>query len=137
REETGLSGPIEREAFARLPPMPPGTTARLRRIAFERLAPAVTAADFDATSDALHEFNRIVGEYFAPAQGGTYAHPRMRRLVAELRRAGITGVGQSSWGPTIFALLPDANAAEGLRENLVSTRQWSDCTLQVAAASDA
>jgi predicted sugar kinase len=62
----------------------------------------------------LHDFNARVGDVFAAAQGGTYAHPRLTELVAFIREQGIAGVGQSSWGPTIFAIVGDKDRADDL-----------------------
>ncbi|MEX0704728.1 MAG: hypothetical protein WD069_21700 [Planctomycetales bacterium] len=133
-EDAGLSGRAEREAFAQLPPMPSSTTAGLRSMAFDALLPSVTAGDFAAASESLHAFNRIVGEYFAAAQGGPYAHPRMRRLVEWLRAEGTAGVGQSSWGPTLFALARDGRAAAELALALEADPRWSACAVRVAGA---
>lgn len=130
--ESGLSGSSERDAFARLPPMPQDTTDRLCGILLLHLVPAVIEADFQATSDALYSFGQLVGEYFAPVQGKTYAHPSMRRLVKHLRAEGIRGVGQSSWGPTIFALLPHQGAAEELVNSLSADDRWQNCQFHIA-----
>jgi len=35
-------------------------------------------------------------------------------LIAELRRAGVRAVGQSSWGPTAFAVVGDSDTALSL-----------------------
>ncbi len=40
------------------------------------------------------------------------------RALARLEAAGIEGVGQSSWGPTGFALLPSAAEAERAAQDL-------------------
>lgn len=131
-EGTGLWGQTESDAFARLPPMPHETTGRLCQLLLLHLLPALTEADFDATGDALYEFGRTVGEYFAPVQGGTYANPRMRELVAHLRKQGVRGVGQTSWGPTLFVLCPDTDSAERLQGDLAAEDRWSDCYLPIA-----
>jgi predicted sugar kinase len=39
-------------------------------------------------------------------------------VVAYLRGQGVRGVGQSSWGPTVFAVLGDADEAEALARRL-------------------
>jgi len=36
-------------------------------------------------------------------QGGAYASPRVSQVLDWLRSKGLTGLGQSSWGPTGFA----------------------------------
>ena len=61
---------------------------------------------------AIGEIQRRVGDYFAPAQGGRYASPAVAAVVARLRARGVRGVGQSSWGPTVFAVVrrPEAEA---------------------------
>jgi predicted sugar kinase len=41
---------------------------------------------------------------FAAAQGGTYSSMRVAELVGFIRRQGVAGVGQSSWGPGVFAV---------------------------------
>jgi beta-RFAP synthase len=131
-DATGLSGNAELDAFARLPAMPAGTTGRLCSILLLELLPAVLEADFDTCGAALYEFGRLVGDYFAPVQGGTYATPATTELVRRLRQRGIRGVGQTSWGPTLFALCPDPPAAEELKRDLAASR-WCDCRFSIAA----
>jgi len=129
----GLAGAAEVDAFQRLPGMSQKTTDRLCRIALGELLPAVLEADFDACGEALYEFGRLVGEYFAPVQGGVYADRSMETLVAQLRRRGIRGVGQTSWGPTLFALCPGAAEAESLAADLRGAGDWNDCRIRVVA----
>lgn len=109
--ERGLSGGDERQAFADLPPVSPGTTAELARLALLHLAPAAAAAHFEEFSDSLLAFNRLAGLCFAARQGGAYASAALARLIERMQESGARGVGQSSWGPTLFALLPDAARA--------------------------
>jgi beta-RFAP synthase len=110
----GRSGGDEDEAFRRLPALPEAVVTRLRDELMRRLLPAAQRADFDAFSDSLYRFNRAAGECYTPYQTGPYASPRLAALVDEMRGAGVRGVGQSSWGPTLFALLPNQAAAEQL-----------------------
>jgi predicted sugar kinase len=101
-----LSGETEKQAFRELSGMSAETFNRANDVLHNLLVPAVAEANFEQCGEALYEFGRIVGEYFAPVQGGVYADPAMAELVSELRQAGVKGVGQTSWGPTIFALCP-------------------------------
>jgi beta-RFAP synthase len=129
----GASGAGEQSAFERLPPMPVATTDRLCAIALRELLPAVHAGDFADFSAALLEFGCRVGEYFWPVQGGVFAGPRTERLVERARAYGVTGVAQTSWGPTICCWCPDAPAADRLERLIAEDRQWSDCVCRIAA----
>lgn len=97
-----MHGPAEVDAFARLPAT--SDVAGLSRLVLLGLLPALLERDLATFGAALHEFNRKAGEAFAPVQGGPYASPQIAGLVAELRAMGLHGVGQSSWGPTVFAV---------------------------------
>lgn len=132
-ETPGLSGAEERNAFAALPPMPQALTGELCRVALLELLPAVLEAEFDTCGDALHEFGRQVGGYFAPVQGGVYADPSMRELATHLRRGGIRGVGQSSWGPTTFVLCRHHSEAVGVIRDLTRDARWAACGFRAAA----
>jgi beta-ribofuranosylaminobenzene 5'-phosphate synthase len=101
----GLHGPPEVEAFAELAcaDQQPRTDA-LCRLVLLGMLPALMERDLSAFGEALYEFNRRVGEMFAPWQGGTYASPRTAALVDFFRNSGVAGTGQSSWGPTAFAI---------------------------------
>ncbi len=98
----GLHGAAEARAFAALPPMPETETDRLCRLVLLGVMPAVAEVDLDGFGAALEEIQHRVGSWFAPAQGGVFASPRLATLVAWLRSEGLRGVGQSSWGPTIY-----------------------------------
>lgn len=104
-------GDRERHAFASAKG---GDSDALRRLAEEEMLPAARRGDLDAFGEAVHEFNRRAGEPFAAAQGGPYSSPEVAALIADVRAAGARGVGQSSWGPTVFALAPDGDTALSL-----------------------
>lgn len=124
-------GAEEEQALSTLPPPVSGTTECLIRLAGERLLPAVAAADFAACSEALYEFNRQSGMLYEAVQGGPYNGAEVASTVELCRRLGVRGVGQSSWGPTVFALLPDEGAA---RDFVVRVAE-SDCQLQSTIAA--
>jgi beta-ribofuranosylaminobenzene 5'-phosphate synthase len=116
----GLHGVREEKAFARLAvgEAAPARTDVLCRLVLLGLLPALVECDADAFGEALHDFNARVGEVFAPVQGGLYASPRVAELVAFVRSQGIPGVGQSSWGPTVFAVVADEDHAKHLADRL-------------------
>jgi beta-RFAP synthase len=109
--QCGLSGPKELSAFEKLPPIPPAVTAELHEIAEARVLPAARQSDFPTFSEAIHDYGRTAGECFAPIQGGPYASETIARTVAAIRDLGVPAAGQSSWGPTVFAITEDQRQA--------------------------
>jgi beta-RFAP synthase len=116
----GLHGAAEREAFAHLAEGPGGLacTEALCRLALLGLLPAAAEHDLAAFGAALYDFNRRSGEMFAAVQGGLYASAAVAALVEFVRSQGVAGVGQSSWGPAVFAVLADEDQAEHLARQL-------------------
>jgi beta-RFAP synthase len=108
----GYHSHAESEAFARLCE---GSTRlatdRLCRLLLLGMLPALADLDLPAFGEALYEYNRLVGEAFRPLQRGVYTHSCAEEAVAYLRNQGITGVGQSSWGPSLFAVVENADRA--------------------------
>jgi predicted sugar kinase len=79
---------------------------------------ALIERDCSAFGEALYDFNARVGEVFAPVQGGRYATPLVAEIVKFCRQRGVRGVGQSSWGPAVFAVTPDGEQANYLQAEL-------------------
>lgn len=114
----GLHGTAERRAFDENLQDTEKDTEAVCRLVLLGLLPALAERDLPTFAEALYEFNRRVGEMFRPIQGGIYAQPRTQELVDLIRGFGISGVGQSSWGPTVFAIASSGEAdrlAEYLR----------------------
>ncbi|MEM9657092.1 MAG: hypothetical protein AAF961_01915 [Planctomycetota bacterium] len=132
RRSVGLSGEIESEVFKRLPPTPDDDAKRLERLAECDILPAVRANNFAAVGEALYEYGRLSGECFASVQGGPYASGQIASCVNRLRSWGIAGVGQSSWGPTVFALVESAAAANAILRDLAQLDQGEQCELSIA-----
>ena len=107
----GLSGLPESQAFAMLPPVPLRTTDRLRGLLGDRIVPAVVAGNFVEFSQAVFEYGYLSGECFASCQGGPYASATLASMVQAIRQAGFAGVGQSSWGPTLYVWLASQQQA--------------------------
>ena len=110
----GLHGDAEQSAFAALPPFEEAIAGRLCRVLAMRLLPGVAEADFAAVSEAVAEIQDRIGHYFSPAQNGLYSSPGVAEVHRWLRKSGVVGLGQSSWGPTGFALVESAARGESL-----------------------
>lgn len=122
----GLAGRDEESAIAALPAVSPAVTQTLVTIAQDELFPAAARSDFAAFSDSLYRYGELAGQCYAPRQGGPFNGPLLTKLVGTLRELGIAGVGQSSWGPTIFAACPDQRAAESCVAQFQQT--WRETT---------
>lgn len=110
----GLHGAQEKQAFADLPKFSEERAGHLCRLALMGALPALAERDIQAFGAAVSGIQEVVGDHFAPAQGGRYASPRVARALAWLGGHGAAGIGQSSWGPTGFALVESEVAAHGL-----------------------
>jgi beta-RFAP synthase len=110
----GLHGQKEVQAFQAMRPMSAALAGDLCRRVLMQLLPALTEEDFGNFSDAVTYIQERVGDQFASFQGGRYASSRVAGVLAWLRDQGISGLGQSSWGPTGFALCESAVAADRL-----------------------
>ena len=116
----GLSGAGEERAFGTLGSMPSALSERLCRLVVMDLLPAVQSGCLAGFSRAVYEYGRLVGEFFAPVQGGIFGHPATDALIERLRAAGICGAGQTSWGPTVFAFVPDVATGQQVAAELAS-----------------
>ncbi len=121
----GLSGKEEANAFATLGDTR-GITDVICRIVLLRLLPALIEEDIVAFGKAMSEIDQQTGLFFYQAQGGVYRDVA-DRLVAGLLDAGAYGVGQSSWGPCLYALVDDANedAVVRVAQKQFEEKGWS------------
>jgi beta-RFAP synthase len=133
----GLHGRDESRAFASLPATAERVTDRMCRIVLTYLLPAVVEHDLASFGSALGDLQALVGSLFAPAQGGAYSAAQADSMALELRRMDFVGIGQSSWGPSLYAFTdlprPDLTAQAG---RLRARPAFADASLVVTAANN-
>jgi beta-ribofuranosylaminobenzene 5'-phosphate synthase len=106
----GLSGREEKRAIAGLAPLPQSHAADICHQVLMRVLPGAAGADFAAFAAGINHVQQLLGEHFAPAQNGSaYTSAAVARAVRQWPQAA---VGQSSWGPTGFAIFPSSEAAQ-------------------------
>lgn len=116
---TGVHGGSEIEAFRALPEFPAEVAAELCRRVLMQALPAVTEQDLPVFGAAIHEIQCRVGDHFAAAQGGgRYTSAAVGDVLEWLREQGVACVGQSSWGPTGFAVLENEGVARTLLDSM-------------------
>lgn len=99
----GLDGADEIAAFETSPAYTEEARAALEARILERALPALETENFDVFCGEVGHLQARMGDYFAPSQGGVFTSPRVGAVLEALRADGVTGLGQSSWGPTGFA----------------------------------
>jgi beta-RFAP synthase len=110
----GLDGADEVAAFETSPNYSEEERNALERRVLEVALPALEAQDFDVFCKEVGHLQARMGEYFSPSQGGTFTSPRVGAVLETLRAEGVTGLGQTSWGPTGFAFADAEAGAEQL-----------------------
>jgi beta-ribofuranosylaminobenzene 5'-phosphate synthase len=115
----GLSGPDERAAIAALPSLPQAQAADICHQVLMRVLPGAAEAQFAAFATGINRVQRLLGDHFAPAQSGNrWTSSAIARLMQwwQTSAGDTAAIGQSSWGPTGFAIVPSTAAAQRLIE---------------------
>jgi beta-ribofuranosylaminobenzene 5'-phosphate synthase len=138
--QPGIHGEQEIAAFQQLPIFSETLAAHLCRHVLMQAMPALLEKDLPAFGRSIQELQAHVGDYFAPAQGGRYASPLVGTVLEYLAECGADCFGQSSWGPTGFAVFASQQEAEQNVQRL-QTRfndqalSWQICRARNAGAS--
>ena len=114
----GLHGAGEVDAFSSLPEFPQSNAAHFCHLVMMKVLPGILECRLPSVAEAIGEIQQVVGDHFAPAQGGRFTSPVVADALNWIRSQGLTGVGQSSWGPTGFALLEDAAQGQWVEKGL-------------------
>lgn len=130
-DQAGISGSVEAEAIQKLGSMPVSLTDKLCRLILMQLIPSIRVQDFEGFSAGLTEYGHAVGEFFEPAQGGIFAHPRMAELENLLSSKGIQGMAQTSWGPTLSVVCRDSTHAEYVSSIIFENGYGEFCSIKI------
>ncbi|HET9207586.1 MAG TPA: beta-ribofuranosylaminobenzene 5'-phosphate synthase family protein [Burkholderiaceae bacterium] len=116
----GLSGAREAKAIAALPTFGVAQAAELCHQVLMRVLPGAASDEFATFAAGINRVQAMLGAHFAPAQDGSpWTSASVGRLLQWVRgHAGDqAAVGQSSWGPTGFAIVPSVAAAQRLQDD--------------------
>jgi len=114
-QHRGMHGADEIATFAKLAPMSAAEAAHICRLILIKALPALAEYDIANFGVAIKELQARLGDYFAPAQGGSrFLSGDVAAVLETLDGAGAFGIGQSSWGPTGFAFAASAQDAHRL-----------------------
>jgi beta-RFAP synthase len=136
----GLHGAEERRALASLAPFPQALAAHLCHLVLMRILPGAAEHHFAPFAEGLTDMQQTIGEYFASAQGGVFASPDVERVLRAVAAERTAGIGQTSWGPTGFAILPsapDADSALATAREAARAMPHIECTVVAARNSGA
>jgi len=115
--ERGLAGHDEANAMATLAPMPAAHAAEICHEVLMRVLPGAASAEFDTFALGVSRVQQLLGEHYAPAQNErAYTSAAVGRLMHWVGTSATqpAAIGQSSWGPTGFAIVASQSRAEAL-----------------------
>ena len=135
KDENGLSGSMEIDAFKNLPATPASTRDQMIDLVRNQMIPGVTQSNYDLFADGLFEYGRRSGMMFAPIQNGPYNGQSIEKLVNQIHEFGVHAVGQSSWGPCVFAITRDDKTASDL-VSFVTSQYPNRCETNITCADN-
>ena len=97
-----------------------------------KLIPAVLERDAEGFGKALTGIQMTVGRIYQPVQEQIF-NPASQWLIPILNRSGALGIGQSSWGPTVYAFTDTPAAAREIAARLeAEARDRAEITIVAA-----
>ena len=132
----GLANSEETVAFDKLTKMPAQDVAQICRLIMLKLLPAIAEKDIESFGDALTKIQILTGNHFAQAQGGTYSSPAAAECVEFMKQTGAYGMGQSSWGPALYAIVKKEQAKQALSKVKVHLSQGVGGQVFIAKANN-
>ena len=108
----GAHGEAEERSMRRVVGDEAGIGDAVRREFVGRVLPGAAEGDIDAFGAGVAEVDRLNGERYADEQDGVY-HRKSEPLVERLSdRDDVAGAGQSSWGPSVYAVTTAEDAED-------------------------
>ena len=112
------SGEVENKTFQELKLPSRDLGGCISRVLLLQMIPALLEKDILTFGAAMTSIDRMFGEYWSESQGGVYSHPVIQSCVEFLLENGARGVGQSSWGPTLYGIVEGESEAQNVAEKL-------------------
>ena len=139
-DHQGVHGTQEITAFKNLPSFPLNNSQAICHLTLMKLLPALVEQKIEPFGHAITKIQSLIGDHFAPAQGGRYTSQHVAKLLNYAQSIGHTGIAQSSWGPTGCIFVASDQIAQQLISELKQyTEQHieapSELTLSVAQAN--
>lgn len=114
----GVHGQKELKAFKELPPFPITQAQSISHITLMKLLPSLVEQTIQSFGEAITDIQQLIGDHFAPAQGGRYTSQHVAELLSYSQGLGHSGIAQSSWGPTGCVFVSGQAEAETLVKQL-------------------
>lgn len=114
KSQQGVHGTKELNAFKDLPTYPIAHSHAICHITLMKLLPALVEHQLTQFGQAIADIQMLIGDHFAPAQGGRYSSPHVASLLHYAQNTGHSGIAQTSWGPTGVIFVEGHQAAEQL-----------------------
>ena len=118
KSHQGIHGQTEIQAFQQLPTFPLQHCQRICHLTLMQLLPALIEQDIQLFGSAVSEIQALIGQHFAPAQGGQYTSKAIAILMEHSKSLGFNGMAQSSWGPTSCVFTESQSQADQLIDEL-------------------
>lgn len=114
KNHQGIHGQTEIQAFQQLPAFPLLHSQKICHLTLMQLLPALIEQNIELFGSAVSEIQTLIGQHFAPAQGGQYTSKAIAKLIQHCQSLGFSGMAQSSWGPTSCVFTENQSQADRL-----------------------
>ncbi|MEN3048500.1 MAG: hypothetical protein ABDH63_06960 [Candidatus Caldarchaeales archaeon] len=125
----GLSGGAEEGAIAQAE----GLWVHQQPVDVKEVIDSVRGHDFERFVGLVERLQEAMGSVFSEFQGGKY-HRASEELIGILRERGARGVGQSSWGPTVYGFFRDRPSADSVALRLARDLEGWEFQISVTGA---
>lgn len=114
----GESGGVEAAMFERCASKANPHRHAMLDLVDAQIIRSLHSLDWKMFSNALRLYGEMAGEIFRDVQGGIYRSEEIAQIIKEIQSLGLEGTGQSSWGPTVFAIAQDSDQANWIAHKL-------------------
>jgi len=117
-DHQGVHGAQELVAFKNLPTFPLNSSQAICHLTLMKLLPALVEQKIEPFGQAITEIQTLIGDHFAPVQGGRYTSQHIAKVLHYAQNIGYSGIAQSSWGPTGCIFVENDQVAQQLINEL-------------------
>lgn len=115
-----MAGKKEIKTFKELEKMNIETSAENCHHLLLGMLPALKEKNLKTFSYHLNRIEDNVGDYFSEIQSGKYTSKYAQEIIAFLEANDVLGRGQSSWGPSLYALFANKKRAKKIKDDILT-----------------